>query len=238
MNIFSVDILKLSLAVFIAMTPFSNAYSCEITPPPPEINVRIFEEKTTFDTDKTKNELTKIKSSSPIYSAYTQENMHGKLIGGMMVDALRMDHEINSKQYHVNKNGYSCFQIDKINIDIHLSPKIYIAKEFVKNDCWFNHILSHELQHLDIDRDIADKYRRIINNALKISLSNTDRYWSGPVKEADIIDIKERKKSFINTILRISFDKIKEERAARQSAIDKREDEHPTSSSCPNVREL
>lgn len=74
---------------------------------------------------------------------------------GLMSGAISMTAEV--KIGSVGRKT-KCLYFDEITVKIHISPTIFIANNYKKGGCMYNEILKHEHTHVDVDRNIVNKY--------------------------------------------------------------------------------
>lgn len=232
MAIFGIDITSLGAAAWLSLTPVSLPAQCHGAPQPPVVNIKVSEGPIRFDTDKTRQQLTDMRAESPIYSPYSPDELHNNLVGGMMSGVLRLDHKMNFVQHYNPDTGDGCLYLDDVEVQLHLSPKVYIAKEFSKDECWFREIFAHELKHLDVDRAISEEYQTRIQHALGMALDVPGTYWSGPTAKRDMQTAKARIKDQVEAILNAAFKSMSEERAYKQRYVDTPEEYAAINNAC------
>ena len=237
MTILGIDILALSTAAWLSVTPAAAPVQCLSAPKTPEIKIEISEGPIRFNTNKSRSQLTQMKDESPIYSPYSPNDMHNSLVGGMMSGVLRLDHKMNFVQHYNPGSGDGCVHLDEVTVQIHLSPKVYIASEFRDNACWFGEILSHELKHLDVDRSVSHQYSTHIDQALKMALNTPSNYWSGSIERADMGTAKDKIKAQVESILNAAFKSMSKERSYLQRSVDTPEEYQAITNACDPIDE-
>ena len=233
MALFGLNILSLGAAALLNVTPANAPALCEMPASPPAIHVTITESPVQFETDKNRHELTVMRKKTPIYSPYSPHDMHESLVGGMMSGILRLDHKLNFVQHYNPASGDGCIGLDSLSVNINLSPKIYIAREFRSDACWFQEIFTHELKHLEVDRNIARQYNGWIQSGLESAFSHAHSYWSGPMAQKELVYAKNRIKKNVETLLNKTFEAMSQDRAYLQKRVDSEEEYHMISHACP-----
>lgn len=62
-------------------------------------------------------------------------------------------------------NGLTCAKADHVDVTIgYKDLTVYVANEVPQQSCGFNQIMDHERAHLEINRQLLEKYRPIIQN--------------------------------------------------------------------------
>jgi hypothetical protein len=124
----------------------------------PQINVAVRSDDIHYDYSKSAAELKALennKASSPYPPGADTAT------GGLRADhptvATSVTLDIVSNLW--SKQG--CARYKSIDIEIHLRPQIYVAKEYDTGVCR-QAVLAHELKHVQVDRDVMNKYAAII----------------------------------------------------------------------------
>lgn len=78
----------------------------------------------------------------------------------------------------------TCLFVRTIDVKLHIDPTIYIAKEYKRGTCMYDSVMEHEMKHINVDRQIVNKYTYIIIKALDNTFKKIG-YVHGPVNQAD-----------------------------------------------------
>ena len=178
----------------------------------PKINIVPITDKVKYDYSLSTKELSTfhIDTDSPYDDDVITD------VGGLMSGRINIDHEIElDEEYH---DGLHCFFYKEINVEIAISPKVYIAKEYPKGTCMFDEIKKHENKHVLVDRKVVNKYAKKVGIKL-VDLINEEML-VGPVREKDsqlATDyLRNKVKAEINYIAKQMYD----ERNRRQQLVD------------------
>lgn len=245
MSIMNLDTVSTAMLLTLASAGEpEQMHVCSFVAEPPSIEINVTTDDVDFDNQKDMDKLTELQAQMPSSARYnhspqdgdshdTEPNWVHAKVGGMMAASLRMEHKVAFKQRIDRNTGKGCVWIDNVTVELKLDPTIYIANDFRDDACRHKEILEHEMQHLEVDRDITDKYSAQMSDALNLILSGPDDYKTGLIPANDI----ERNQSVLSDnvegALDVMFDKMAIERAERQAAIDTPEEYRRISGSCP-----
>lgn len=140
-------------------------------------------------------------------------------IGGLMSGEVMVQHRVEFMQERYQHVDAGCLYIDKIDVNIHINPTIYVASDYPRGSCKHNAIIEHEKKHIQIDRVIVNKYAERIGRALEKILNNSGSSY-GPYRMSDLPAAQKQVQSSIDTAVRRENDLMNEERKAKQQQID------------------
>lgn len=192
----------------------------------PTINVRTSTDRIGYDFSKTEKQLNGFN--------VTTVNPYGNNIitdvGGLMKGGIQTEQKMSFGTLTNPNTRQICFWHDSIDILLHIMPTIYIAAEFPPNSCMHDAIMGHEQKHIQVDREIVNKYAALIGQAFQDDVS---RYWVfGPVplsnREAALSQIKAR----MQNILKQYTNQMATERKTRQQQIDNLAEYERVNKSC------
>lgn len=200
-------------------------------PASPVINIEISENEPHFDTKQSAAQLASFHSDSTaagnhIYHAGT---------GGLMSGTLTMRHQLKFTPIYRADIDMTCLAVKEINIALHLSPEIHIAREMHDNSCWFREIFEHELAHTEIDRRIMEKYRGRLKDALNMLLAAPEDYISPPAMALEIDAMAEKMHAEFARPLDVMFTAMLRERIDIQSKFDSRNEYARIARACRNA---
>lgn len=155
-------------------------------------------------------------------------------VGGLMAGGIELKHSAKVGYVSNPNNGLACLWFDSLTVDIGISPTIYVAREYNKGTCMHNAILEHEMKHIEVDRQIVNKYANVIGYKLNDFLSQNSVY--GPFPDSQIHTMQQQMTNQISDIIRNSTDIMKQDRAAAQQAIDSREEYDRVSGLCKDFK--
>jgi hypothetical protein len=109
--------------------------------------------------------------------------------GGLREDRPQVRTELTWNIRYEERSRIGCMSFDKVNVTIHLKPKIYVAREFNVGQCR-EEILVHERKHVEVDRKVMNKYAVAIGNALQKTVNDI-----GPIGPFHMDRVEEMKSS-------------------------------------------
>lgn len=153
--------------------------------------------------------------------------------GGLREDKPQLKMEVFWKMREY-QGGEVCLWYDEVKVDIHLQPKIYIAKEFNKGRCR-DAIMTHELKHVQVDRDVMNKYAQLIGQSVQQAVNSMGAV--GPYNKHRLDSVQQSMASHIrNAVMQYQLP-LQEEMRRRQSQVDSLEEYTAVSKICdPYIR--
>lgn len=192
----------------------------------PTITIRTSTDNINYDFSQSEKQLNKftITTVSP-YAANIITDVGGLMKGGIETQQ-RMSFGTKTNE----TKGQMCIWHDTIDILLHIKPTIYIASEFPPNTCMHDSIMGHEQKHIQVDREIVNKYAALIGQAFQAEVTQYRVF--GPVavsnQEAALSQIKTR----MQNLLKQYTNQMAAERKARQQQIDNLAEYERVSKSC------
>lgn len=123
-----------------------------------------------------------------------------------------------------------CMYYSKIRIEISLDPRVYIANDYRKGTCLHDSILEHEKKHVDVDRQVVNKYSAIIGEQIRAAIVNAGAI--GPYKMNRRDDIQELMLDNVNAAVQGVRLQMLEEQSRRQQGVDTLEEYQRVSEAC------
>ena len=149
-------------------------------------------------------------------------NPYGKSVitdvGGLMQGGIELKETMRFKTLTHNRLNQICYWYDTVAISLHIRPTIYIAKEFPQGTCKHNAIREHELKHINIDREIVNKYASLIGAGVKKELDR--QYLFGPYSVSQSKEVETYMKARLENVLRYYSNMMDDERKRRQQLAD------------------
>jgi len=211
--VFGLDILGVSSVLMLV----SNVVQvCHRAPPPPQIAIHIEERPVSFDTGRTKRELAEAEIN---HGSGFLRSFHAD-VGGLTDGQMNLDQQITFARRLDRGSGFGCVHFDKIEITITLDPSIYIAREYEQDECMFKEVFEHELMHVEVDRAIMEDYRGLLADGLRMVYDRPSEYASGVITESQMDGVQQRMKVDMERAIRVLFNRMQEDRAQRQAAVD------------------
>jgi hypothetical protein len=139
-------------------------------------------------------------------------------VGGLMQGGIELKETMRFKTLTHNRLQQICYWYDKVVISLHIRPTIYIAKEFPRGTCKHNAIKQHELKHINIDREIVNKYASLIGAGVKKELDR--QYLFGPHHVSQAKEVEAFMKARLERVLKYYSNMMDDERKRRQQLVD------------------
>lgn len=151
-------------------------------------------------------------------------------VGGLMKGGIETQQRMSFGTLTNQQTGQICFWHDSIDILLHIKPTIFIANEFPPGTCMHDAIMGHEQKHIQIDREIVNKYAALIGQAFRSDVSQYAVFGPFPVtnEQAVIEQIKTR----MQNLLRQYTSQMIAERKMRQQQIDNLAEYERVNKSC------
>lgn len=189
-----------------------NGLAC-VVPKAPSVTVTPVTEDIAYQFDRSSHELT-VMRGGPAESAMGVD----VATGGLRVDQPYVAVNVRYGMADYPSLKQACIWYDSAAVTITLRPNIFIAKEYnVPGPCR-DAIMAHELHHVDVDREMMNKYSYVIGEAVKKVVDETGGV--GPFAD-DQIDA--RGKTLIDRVsqaVRNAEVPLREEMTARQAEVD------------------
>ena len=183
---------------------------------PPVIEVKLSYGEVAFDTKRSMDELAglRIDTASPWPEAYHTG------VGGVMQGAISANHNIRFNRVRDAKTGRGCVWFDRVEVTLRLDPKIYIARDLQNKECWFREVFAHEAKHIEEDRALLEKYRRVFAQGLTFAFADTRDYAVGPIGAAGMDTVRDYLENNVVDAVGGLMSRLMRERAQRQQGID------------------
>lgn len=221
--------LSLWLLAFFLTAASKSAVSDEWCKPqkPPSISIRTSTDQISYDFSKSEKQLNNfhITTKNPYANNVITD------VGGVMKGGIEAQQKMSFgtlKNQHTNQ---ICFWYDSIDVLIHIKPTIFIASEFPPATCMHNAIMEHEQKHIQVDREIVNKYAALIGNAFKEDLTKYSVFGPFPLSNEQVMI--DQIKSRMQNILKYYTNQMSIERQSRQQEIDNLSEYQRVNKSCP-----
>ena len=113
--------------------------------------------------------------------------------------------------------------MNKIDVKIYFSPKIYIVKEYTKGSCEHDAVLEHEKKHLKITQLVLNKYTERISKTLALAVNKYGTTY-GPVPVEQTKDTYEHLKNYYAGIVRDEEQRMYDELQELHQQLDSKEE--------------
>lgn len=137
--------------------------------------------------------------------------------GGLRKDAptFRIQAHIGYQQWPAL--GVFCMYYDRVRLDIHLKPTIYIAREYGPGPCR-EAILEHERKHVRVDREIMNKYAGLMGRAVQDRVDSIGVV--GPFKISQLQQMQDLMIGYVSKTVEAQEKALQAEMRQRQAAVD------------------
>jgi hypothetical protein len=151
-------------------------------------------------------------------------------IGGLMQGGISIKSSVQIATLTYPRSKKVCQWLDKMDVNIKIDPKIYIAREHKRGTCKHNAIMEHEMKHIFIDREIVKKYVPIIRQELQAAAIKVGIV--GPKNMRDQDRYQDKITDYMDRALKKVSEKMYAERSIEQAKIDTREEYERVSNMC------
>ena len=130
-------------------------------------------------------------------------------------------------------SGLYCLWYRKIDLEITLQPKIFVAREFNQGNCR-TAIIEHEQKHVVVDRLLINKYAKKVGAELSSIISNIGA--EGPFPLRDALATRRKMIAAVKKIIEEEQRAHIQELNTLQNQIDSLEEYQAVSKHCQNVK--
>ena len=137
----------------------------------------------------------------------------------------------------IRKGKKQCLYFKEIQVNIHVSPTIYIANDYKRNGCMYKEIKEHELKHVKVDRKVINKYSNKVGH--KILEIIDEMPVVGVIHKKDSEIAAERMRNYVKEKILYINNQMLDERKRRQNMVDSLEEYQRLEDDnlCPEERE-
>ena len=179
-----------------------------------KIQVKTSTDEILWDYSKSEKDLNKYKIDTV--------NPYGKNVitdvGGLMQGGIMMQEQMRFSTLTRSSVNQICYWYDDIVVTLHIQPTIFIAREFPRGTCKHNAIREHELKHVQVDREIVNKYAALLGQSVQEIVNRKTIY--GPYHVAQSKEVETYLKDQLNVALKRYSKEMDDERKERQQKID------------------
>ena len=152
---------------------------------------------------------------------------------GFMEGQISMKRDVEMDYAAVNGGRDVCLWYKKIDVNIHIDPKIVIAKEVRRSRCMRDAVLEHEHKHVDVDRAVVNQSAQELGKELYETLS-AEGFVVGPVPASQAQARAELMVSRVMAITQENYERLAQRRAALQQDVDSLEEYERVKAECPS----
>lgn len=199
---------------------------------PARIHVKPTSARLRIDTSKSLKDLQTLEVDT-----FNPHAFHGvSVTKGVMQGRIRIEPEVKLTTVSYDRQGIGCVWYDSINVELDIDPVILIPREVRRDRCMYRAVLDHEKKHVRVDREIVNKYAKIMGRELRNALDDRG-YAVGPIPLDQIDSIAARMQNTVFQVIDLQSQKMKIERTEKQQAIDTKEEYERVAAQCPEFRE-
>lgn len=131
--------------------------------------------------------------------------------------------------------GAVCLWYDRIDVTLEIDSTITIGKEVYADSCLRPVTVEHEMKHVNVDRQIVNKYAKIIGQKIYAALQERG-FRAQPVPIDHAQAMADRMQTLIGQVVEFEFKKMDLERTEAQLKVDSIEEYDRLSKLCPESR--
>lgn len=198
---------------------------------PEKVKINIVPETKEIELDYSRSLANLQKTKTDTVDPY---GMHSSSITqGFMEGQISMKREVKLDFKQINRGKEVCLWYKAIDINVHITPKIVIAKEIKRNRCMHKAVLEHEHKHIDVDRDVVNETARRLGKNLYAALAKKG-FTVGPVPAKDAQKHADKMVKYVMDITQKDYETLGKHRSERQAAVDTLEEYERVKALCPN----
>ena len=212
--------------------PFSafagvNANWCA-PPKPPTVDVKTDTDRITWVYDRSEKVLDKqhIDTVNPYGNNVITD------VGGLMQGGIRMAESMRFGTFTNPNTGQSCMYYDSVSVEFHIFPTIFIASEHAPGTCLHNAIKFHEMKHINVDRDIVNRYAAGVGKSIQAEIQQQGIY--GPFPTSNLPATQSQMKARMESILTAYSNGMDNERRVLQQQVDSLQEYERVNHFCDN----
>ncbi len=138
--------------------------------------------------------------------------------GGLRVDTPTIATAVKYGDATYPSLHQSCLWYHSIDVTIKLSPHIYIAKEYNALGPCRDAIMAHERHHVDVDREMMNKYSYIIGQAVQDVVNKAGAV--GPINADNVANNGQQLIDGVSAAIKTVEQPLQDEMRQRQAQVD------------------
>jgi hypothetical protein len=220
-------ILAAKAAIILAAAPAPGGMDCKVTEAP-AISISVKTDDIVYDYSRSTATLTGVKTDTN--SPYPKGT--DSVTGGLREDTPEIKWETTWNAVYNPSSGIGCMSYKTINTNIHLMPKIFVAREFNTGPCR-EAVLTHERKHVQVDREVMNKYASLIGQALKQAVDKMPVF--GPFNVRDENETMKMSRGYLKAVIDVQIANMEREMHMRQQQVDNLNEYRGISAVCSNL---
>lgn len=205
----------------------AGGIACQV-PRAPAVSIEVDTDDIQYDFSRSTTELTGIQSNT--VSPYPPGA--DTATGGLREDHPEIRSQVTWALSYDPRANVGCMAYDTIDVKIHLSPHIYVAREFDIPECR-EAVLEHEQKHVAVDRRLTNKYARIVGERLQQLVNETGAV--GPFNMAEKDRVKAASSREIHDTIELVEGAFSREMRFEQGKVDSLDEYMRVGKICRNV---
>lgn len=219
-------------ALVMAVAGFSSLAAagseCDMAPPT-QINITPDTNEVTYDYSRSLSTIQQVDIDT-----VDPYGIHSNSITqGFMEGQISMKREVEMDFQAVNGGREACLWYKTITVDLHIDPKIVIAREVKRDRCMHDAVKEHENKHVDVDRAVVNKAAQDIGKSLYDTLSKTG-FVVGPVPAGEAQAVANQMVQRVMALTQAEYERLGFRRAELQQQVDSLEEYERVRALCPN----
>ncbi len=206
----------------------AGAPVCEL-PERTQINVTPRALEVRYDYSKTLRQIQRYESDSLSPHNFGQISYTQGLMRGIITVAPR----VVIKHTKYPDQGVACAWYDIIDVVLEVDPYITIAAEVYEDECMRQAVGAHEMAHVKLDREIINKYAKIMGQKIYTTLEERG-FKSNLVGVRALQGTVQRMQETVYEVVNHEYKKMDLERLDRQRALDSKKEYKRMSKQCPD----
>lgn len=196
----------------------------------PQIKITASANTLKYDFTQTEDDLGKFKIDTK--SPYAKHVITD--VGGLMKGGIEMRQTMQVKNLTHSGLKQVCMWYSQVAVDIKFDPTIYIAKEFPPGSCRHKAIMGHEMKHVQVDRQMVNKYAALIGKAIQKEIDAKPVY--GPASVTQKAALEKQMNMRMEQIMKSNSNIMDAERSLLQQQIDSIEEYERVNNLCPQEK--
>lgn len=194
--------------------------------PQPTLEIQVVPREAPLDTSMSQDELTAGFANNPDSTLSTEPGWH---LGGLTLSNIQTSFATRYLTQQVSQTE-SCVYVSHVDATVLYSPVIYIATDFLNNQCQYDLTLAHEQRHVGTDMEAINDYMPLFRQRITEYLANLGAV--GPIDTGQTESAGEAILQQLMEDLQPVEDALNETRRQRQAAFDTEENYRYESSLC------
>lgn len=151
-------------------------------------------------------------------------------LAGLTVAGIEVDSEVRIANTRFS-DGKVCAWPSVVTITLSTTPKVYVTADHSK--CQTDAALTHEMEHVAIDKAIIDRYAPIFRRRIAVMVEAIGTV--GPAPESDLSSIRHRIEEKVNAAIVVTTDQLTADRTTEQRNLDSPTEYERLGNVCPQI---